>query len=93
MEAIHTVTFGQNIFDIALMRYGDASKAVKLYCDNLEVLTSFNMPLITGMKLIYTVTNNDFTRFVNDKKIIISTNDTSIKEPGSFDNSFDGSFN
>jgi hypothetical protein len=90
METIKTVS-GQNIFDIALMTYGDVSAVVQLLEDNPQI--NINQEIKSGTILKYTKTQNAFVDFINKKEITIATDDQSNDTGRAFGSAFDNSFN
>jgi len=89
--AIFKTSNGQNIFDIALMTYGDISGAVDLVKDNPHI--DFNQDISSGTELTYTPQQNAVVDFVVIKNVTIATDESDATTGGAFDSGFDNSFN
>ena len=89
MASITTIE-GQNIFDIALMTYGDISGAIQLLKDNEHI--NMNSKINSGTVINYTEQPNAFVDFVTNKNITIATDDDTVQTGRGFDSGFDSGF-
>lgn len=90
MAILKTVS-GQNIFDIALMTYGDVSAVVRLLEDNPNL--DINQEINAGSIIEYTITENAFVSFIGTQNITIATDDQNSDTGRAFGSAFDNSFN
>lgn len=86
---------GQTIYDVAIAAGGSMDSVFDLLNEN-PALATLDTPLISGMELnLKTVRNQEIGRYYADRKMKINSYNLIEGEDtgGSFDGSFDDSFN
>lgn len=90
MQSEYKVRDGQSICDLAIQLYGTVMGIAKILQDNTSVLSSLDTELESGMIIRYDPTINNITTRIAQQGQIVNTYGISF---GSYDDSFDDSFN
>lgn len=69
---IYTITYGQTLYDLSILLYGDASHVLKIITDNPTIDNIQNIYL-TGLTVSYTNPGLSLTNYWTSNDIVINT--------------------